>query len=252
MYQHPESKLLKNCSNYSALLISLWLTLSSEAQALNLLTTRQALNGNDFIDWSSLGKVFVPPPDPNDFLGNSFTATSAKGLGLEVDIPLPASGITPPFVFQTTNPPNGIPTNFANGDFILLTGLQPGVFPSPGNAGPLSITFDQPVRAAGTQIAVDDVLNFIGFISAYGDNNNLLGTFSVAGTSSTNLDNSAIFLGVSSSIAEIKRIELSSSVPNRAIGINTLSINNPTVPESSSPLMFIVLGVGLFIVKVHS
>ncbi|PSF38535.1 hypothetical protein C7H19_05075 [Aphanothece hegewaldii CCALA 016] len=235
---------------YSALIIPLWLTLASSAQALNFITDRQALNGNDSIDWSSLGKVFNPfNPNPADFLSNSFTANSAQGLGLEVDIPLPASGITPPFVFQTANPPIGIPTNFANGDFILLTGLTPMVFPSPGNPGALSISFAQPVRAAGTQIAVDDVFNFTGFISAYDVNNSLLGTFSLFGISSLALDNSAIFLGVSSTNAEIKRIEISSSVSDRAIGINTLSINNPAVPESSSSLMFIVVGVGLLVLK---
>lgn len=235
---------------YSTLMIPLWLAIASSAQALNFITDRQALNGNDSVDWSSLGKVLNPfNPNPADFLSNSLTATSAQGLGLEVDIPPPASRITPPFVFQTANPPFGIPTNFAKGDFILFTGLQFGVFPSPGNPGPLSISFAQPVKAAGTQIAVDDVLKFTGFISAYDVNDALLGTFSLMGTSSTNLDNSAIFLGVSSTRAEIKRIEINSSETERAIGINTLSINNPTVPESSSSLIFVVVGVGLFVLK---
>jgi hypothetical protein len=97
-------------------------------------------------------------------------------------------GITPAFVFQTGFPPGGIPTNYASGDFVLFTGLQFGQFPSPGNPGPITITFDEPVSGAGSQLTVDDTFEFTAFISALDVNNNLLGTFSTRGTSSVALD----------------------------------------------------------------
>ncbi|MDY6781676.1 MAG: hypothetical protein SW833_03835 [Cyanobacteriota bacterium] len=220
---------------------------SQSARALSFFTERSAFNSNDRVDWSSLGPVLTPPPDPSDFLPFSFSATSQKGLNLDVDIPFPplTSGITPPFVFQTLPSPTGIPTNFAPGDFILFTGLQPGIFPAPGNPGPLTITFEQPVFGAGTQIAVDDTPLFTGFISAFDKDDNLLGEFSAEGTSSLALDNSALFLGVRNDIPNISKIVLRSSAPNRAVGINQLSIERADVGEPNiSPLGWVFAAVG--------
>ena len=230
--------------------VSLSLSLISPSFAVSLVTNRADLKGNDSIDWSSLGKVLNPfNPNFADFLGFSFSGTSAGGLGLDVDINPINPPITPPFVFKTAPIPQGIPTNFANGDFLLFTGLQFGIFPAPGNPGPISISFAQPVRAAGAQIAVDDEPNFVGTIKAFDINDNLLDSFSVNGTSSTALDNSAIFLGVKSALAEISRIEFSSNFNNRAIGINTLSIDNPAIPEPSLTIALLVMGSGLLCLK---
>ena len=230
--------------------VSLSLSLISPSFAVSLVTNLADLKGNDSIDWSSLGKVLNPfNPNFADFLGFSFSGTSAGGLGLDVDINPINPPITPPFVFKTAPIPQGIPTNFANGDFLLFTGLQFGIFPAPGNPGPISISFAQPVRAAGAQIAVDDEPNFVGTIKAFDINDNLLDSFSVNGTSSTALDNAAIFLGVKGALAEISRIEFSSDFNNRAIGINTLSIDNPAIPEPSLTMAILVMGSGLLCLK---
>lgn len=230
--------------------VSLSLALISPSFAVSLVTNRADLKGNDSIDWSSPGKVLNPfNPNFANFLGFSFSGTSAGGLGLDVDINPINLPITAPFVFKTAPIPQGIPTNFANGDFLLFTGLQFGLFPAPGNPGPISISFAQPVRAAGAQIAVDDEPNFVGTIKAFDINDNLLDSFSVHGTSSTALDNSAIFLGVKSALAEISRIEFSSNFNNRAIGINTLSIDNPAIPEPSLTMAILVMGSGLLCLK---
>lgn len=215
----------------------------SEVQAVTFVSQRDALNSNDEVDWLSLGKVFTPgSTNPEDLLPNSFSATSAKNLELNVEIPQ-VDGLTPPFVFQTLPESEGIPTNFTNGDYLLFTGFVPGTFPAIGNPGPLSITFDEPVKAAGTQIAVDDTFNFTVFVSAFDEDNNLLGNFSTPGTSSLALDNSAVFLGVTSDEADISRLVFRTSEANRAFAINSLSI--ATVPESSSILGILgVLGLG--------
>ncbi|OKH42770.1 hypothetical protein [Scytonema sp. HK-05] len=208
-------------------------------QAVTFVTERAVVGSNDQVDWSSLGSV-----NPLNFLPNTFSTKSEGGLGLSVEIPT-IPGLTPPFVFQTLPEP-GIPTNFASGDFVLFTGFQPGGFPAVGNPGPLSITFDTPVLGAGTQITVDDTPEFRAFISAFDQDNNLLGNFSTIGTSSLALDNSALFLGVSSDTPNISRLVFSTSVPNRAVGINTLSI--AAVPEPTFTfglLAFGCLGTGL-------
>jgi hypothetical protein len=232
----------------SAIALFQWVSFSSVAQALTLVTNRGALAGSDRLDWSSLGKVFDPfAPDPSAFLPNSFSAVSVGNLPLNVSIP-PSSlpGVTPPFVFQTSFPPNGIPTNYADGDFILLGGLQPGAFPAPGNGGPIAIAFDTPVAGAGTQIAVDDTPAFTAFVEAFDSNNRSLGRFSAPGTSSTALDNSALFLGVRSETPNISRVVYSTSVTNRAIAINALSLSSASasvsVPEPSFVLGFLLVG----------
>jgi hypothetical protein len=126
--------------------------------------------------------------------------------------PATTPGVTPPLLFQTLASP-GIPTSFASGDFILFTGLRPGPPPAVGNPGPLTITFDPPVAAAGTQR-----------------------------TSSLALDNSAQFLGVRSDAANISRLVYSSPEGSRALGINALSIAE-TVPEPSNIAALAVAGL---------
>lgn len=115
----------------------------------------------------------------------------------------------------------------------------------------MSINFDKPVKGAGSQIAVDDTFNFTAFVSAFDEENNLLGTFSTPGTSSLALDNSAVFLGITSDKADISRLVFRTSENNRAFAINTLSI--ASVPETSCILGILgVLGLGLISKKVRS
>jgi hypothetical protein len=226
---------------------TLLILLAPRVEAVNLtfVSDRAALGGTDRVDWSILG----PVPPPFQVLPNFFSVTSEQGLGINVSIPPAAApGVTPPLLFQTLPSP-GIPTNFASGDFILFTGLRPGPPPAVGNPGPLTITFDRPVAAAGTQIAVDDTFLFTALISAFDSNNNLLGSFSRQGTSSLALDNSAQFLGVRSDAANISRLVYSSSEGSRALGINALSIAE-AVPEPSNMAAMIVAALGLFAVKI--
>ena len=225
-----ESKLI-NGSNKGlsaiivAALTSLVAVFPLPVKAITFVTDRTALKGNDLIDWSSLGAA-----NPFNVLPNSFSAKSQRGLNLNVDIPLPQPGISAPFVFQTLPVP-GIASDFASGDYILLSGAKFNP-PVDGNPGPLSITFDKAVKSAGTQLAVAFELNpYKAFVSAFDDANQELGTFSLDAVSSLALDNSAVFLGVSSDIANIKRLVFSSSVSNRPLGINQLSI--AAVPEPS-------------------
>jgi hypothetical protein len=239
---------IKDFSTVSlAAFTALLTTLPSSIQAATLVTNRTDLAGNDQVDWSSLGKVFNPfNPNPSAFLPNSFSATSQGGRGLNVEIqPASLPAITPPFVFKTAVPPQGIPTNFASGEFLLFTGFNPSTFPAIGNSGPLSITFDTPVFGAGVQIAVDDEPSFTAFVSAFDDAGTLLGAFQAPGTSSLALDNSALFLGVRSDTPNISKLVYSTSASERAFAINTVSI--AAVPEPTLAiglLTFAALGTG--------
>lgn len=221
---------------------------SSAAQAATFIATRSALESNDQLDWSSLGRVFNPlNPDLSAFLPETFSATTQKGLDLTVDIPFrPDLGVTPPFVFQTLPPPAGIPTNFASGDFLLFTGLNlASGFPAVGNPGPLTLTFEEPVFAAGAQFSVDDTPSFDATISAFDEMGDLIDTFTIPGMASIDLDNSAVFLGIQSDSANIARIDFSSSEPERAFAINTLSIET-SVPEPA--MVFGLLAAGAMVI----
>ncbi len=192
-------------------------SLCSGAQAASLVTDRSALGGNDLLNWSTVAAPFT-------FLPSTFSTTSAGGLGITVNVPAPTPPVSQPFIFQ--NGP-AIPTNFGDGDFVIFTGLNFST--QAGNPGPLTLTFAQPVFAAGAQLLPDAGGPFTGFISAYDLNNTLLGAFQLDGVTTTTRDNSAIFLGVSSDTANISRLVFSTSIPNAAIGINQLSI--VAVPE---------------------
>ncbi|WGV26622.1 hypothetical protein [Halotia branconii] len=226
-----------------------------------LVTERAILGGHDQVDWVSLGKVFNPSaPNFSSFLPNSFIATSQGGLKLDVDIsPSLNPQITPPFVFQTLPPP-GIRTNFAQGDFILFGGIDPtGFQPLPpgaadprtqGNGGPFSISFEEPIFGAGTQIAVDiSNLEVEIFISAFDNANNLLGSYSVLSTSSLALDNSAVFLGIRSDTPNISRLVFSSSSPQYGLAINRVSII--AVPEPAFILAILAFGISGTVLKLR-
>lgn len=239
--------------NLSAVAVGATLLLATPSlpvQAISFVTQRADLSANDKIDWSSLDFGISVPIAPNTiakFLPSSFAAKSVNGLGYSVNIPtLNDPRFTPPFVFPVSP---SVPVNFANGDAVLFTGFIPRTFPATGNPGPITITFDTPVFGAGAQIGVDDTLDFTTFISAFDNQDNLLGSFSTPGISSTQIDNSAVFLGVNNEVANISKIVISSSVNNRAVGLNFLSISRTTIPEPSTLFALSLFGISLLATK---
>jgi hypothetical protein len=213
--------------------------LSSPANAITFVRDRNLLPSNDQIEWSNLGKILNPfAPNPNDFLSNSFSGESSNGLSFSVNIPPTEGDITLPFVFQN-NPP--AQTNFVPGEYLLFTGFSPTVIPT-GNSNPLTIVFDRNVKAAGAQIAASgsENINYEVSISAFDDRNNLLGTFSRQGVSSGARDNSAVFLGVKSDTAKIKKLVFQTTSLERGFGIDRVSI--ATVNEPNAGLMVLIFG----------
>ena len=142
---------------------------------------RDALQSNDKVEWSSLGKVYNPvSSNPDDFLPHSFVAKSLNDLELTVNIPTIEGDVTPPFVLQNGL---GVHSNFAFNNFLLFTGFSPTIIPT-GNPNPLTIVFDRTIKGAGTQIAASGSqdIDYEVFISAFDEANNLLGTFSLPST----------------------------------------------------------------------
>lgn len=168
------------------------------------------LNGNDFVDWGTKGADLAAVPNP--FSVNSF-------MGQTLTVSMPAGS------FQRRNQGANWPGNFAPGDRLLWT---------QNNAGPVAVfDFDALIQGAGAQIQADSLGAFTATIQAFDSLNNSLGLFSFNGNSTlTSGDNSAIFIGIQSTLTDIKRIEFNVSVPPGGdFGLNQMDLLvGPAVP----------------------
>ncbi len=196
------------------------------AHALSFVTSRPALGGNDYVDWGTLGPSYT-------VVNNPFTISSNGGLGMTVSKPTSGS-------FERRDQGGGWWGNFAPGDHVLWTRDE---------VGPLVIVFDSPVLGAGAQIQRDAYGNFTGAISAYDAGNNLLGSFSLAGVSSGNGDNSAIFLGVLDTSATIKKLVFDVDNTTQDFGINRLDLvvpqGGPVIPEPGTMVLMSIGGLAI-------
>jgi hypothetical protein len=110
--------------------------------------------------------------------------------------------------------------------------------------GPLTLSFSTGISAGGAQIQGSGLGAFTATISAFDINDILLGTFSENGNSTTAADNSAIFIGLVSTAADI--FSLSFDLPREeSFSVNAVSLADPStdVPE---PATLFLLGTGLF------
>ena len=109
----------------------------------------------------------------------------------------------------------------------------------------MTIDFSTGLYGAGAQMQRNYYGSFIGFIEAFDATNTPLGSFTLSGNSYGYADNSAIFLGVMDTTADIARIvyDVSSSdgLPN-AFALNQLDLRTTAVPL---PGTLVLLGSGL-------
>lgn len=196
---------------FVGVIFALLMLLAGRAQASSIaVSTRSAINANDFIDWGQLG-----PNGTITFGGLTTTVTSNLGLQATASAPDAHGRLQQGTTFFGS---------FAAGDNLFFA------FP-----GPIQITFASPVRGAGAQFQ-NGFGSVVVQLSAFDSLNNLLGQFSVTTTTGNNQDNSAVFLGILDSTADISRlvIQPSGSVD---INVNTLSLNTRAVPEPATLLL---------------
>lgn len=172
-----------------------------------LVTSRAALGAGDHIDWGVLGGPV------SNFPSNPFVVNSAMGNMTTVSKPSAGS-------FKAVEQDFNWFGNFAVGAQAIYT--QSGAT--------MTLTFAQPVLGVGAQIQPNLTqfggYPFTGTIEAFDSVGTLLGSFSRPGSSSANGDNSAIFIGVRSTDANIKEVRF--GVPGfSAFAINRVDIATP-------------------------
>jgi hypothetical protein len=196
------------------------LVIATSAHALTFVNSRPALGGNDYVDWGVLGPSYT-------VVNNPFTVTSNGGLSMTVSKPVDP--------FERRDQGSDWLGNFAPGDHLIWTRDV---------AGAMVIDFAVPVLGAGAQIQQDAYGTFTGTIQAYDTLGNLLGSFNLAGNSTGNGDNSAIFLGVLDNSPSIKKIVFMTDGGQEDFAINRLDLvtqGSPVIPEPGTMLL---MGIG--------
>lgn len=158
--------------------------------AKKLVTQRAGIGATDAIDWKKIaknGRTLVFNKD-HVFLGKT-----SGGADFRILHPLTLER-------RLQGEQTNWTGNFAPGDGVLWT-LE--------DIGPLVLFFDVPVRAAGAQIQQAGLEeDFEAFLTVIDVNGNSPAPFKRQGRSTDANNDSAIFLGVRSDQADIRRIEL--------------------------------------------
>ena len=209
-------------------------SMSVHAGVITPVPTRGGLAANDLSNWgiSSDDLTTVASPYSRTSVGGlSVTATHAPDLTVFVQ--------------------NGLAftANFAPGEIVLSTF---------GVDGPIDIDFASPVRGVGFNIVHENFGSFTGTLDFYGAGNVLFGSVSVNGISSAANDGSAPFLGGTSSLRDITRVNVrvNTVLGGRALAINQMSLltTDPgdAVPEPGTIVLVPAALAGLLFLRKRS
>lgn len=163
------------CFGFVVVTVLVCSVVSRAGASISLETSRAGLAGTDNLDWGDLGPSFAGVSNPFSIVSNNgrtVTVSQATGTFLRVD--------------QN----NGWAGNFAPGDRLLWT--QAG--------GPVTIdfSFGSALEAFGLQIQGDYFGSFVAQLEAFDSGGASLGAVTENGFSSSDANNSAIFIGIKS------------------------------------------------------
>ncbi len=187
----------------------LGMALPSQSQALSVVTTRAGIAQNDYTDWGQLGPAYT-------VVSSGSTATSNSGA-IVTTFSQPG-GASFERRDQSTGGWGG---NFAYGDHLLW---------NQDSTGTITLTFSQGLYAVGAQIQSDAYGTFDATIQAFDNFGVSFGSFSEVGNSNANGDNSAIFLGVSDTSADIFKIVFTVDGGSSGFAINQLAQRTSPIP----------------------
>jgi hypothetical protein len=199
-----------------ALLTSLWA--SPSAAAVVLVSTEAGIAADGLIDWGALG------PDATQ-IAQPFT-TPVPGVG-GLTATVSQAGASN---FERRDQGIGWAGNFAPGEKLLW---------SLGANGPMTFLFNSLIQGFGLQIQANFFGPFTAELEAFDASNLSLGSVTLAGNSTADGDDSAIFIGVLSSAIDIQSVVV--KVPVAFSNPQDFAINGPriqtegtVVPEPAS------------------
>jgi hypothetical protein len=190
------------------------------------------LNGTDFYDWTA------NYGGPGSTVSNNSMATSNGSITATVNFSQGGPG-------QREDQIGGGQVwdgNFAPGDELLWT-------KSPGQ-GPLNfLRFSTPLSGIGANIEADSFGPFTALIQAFDGSGSLIESFSENGTSNSNADGSAIFIGLDNApgivSATFSLTSCSGPFDCNDFAINQLDIIPGAAPVVPEPSSLVLLGTGL-------
>jgi hypothetical protein len=179
---------------------------ASTAQASTVLASSEATVANDgLVNWGALGA-------DGTIINNPFTIAVPGVSGLQMTVSQQQNA------FERREQGMGWGGNFADGEQVLWS--------SASNA-PMTFEFTDGISGFGAQIQSNFWGAFTATISAYDASDVLLGTFTRIGASNGYGDDSAIFIGITSSNLDIRRVVISVPISERAI--QDFAINGPRI-----------------------